>query len=455
MSESLVCAFLSTALFLGAVGCTRAQTYETPSVWTIDAPQEWKQARAEDTGLALNRGRVELDSTHGHFASVVRTFHQKRTPKRIVFEQTDRWTTWEPVTGVEPNGGADAPVLVVAGEDDYWYLNARKSGGVYGAWHSTDMEEWTPYEGVLGVDWVTTVEYADGQFYVYYDEPNDEDPHLIVDDDLTEEGQRRLGRVFDDPSNGSDAGVFRAGDGSFHLIYEDWSPINARQHSWDSPLAGHAESPDGIRGFAPHEHPAPIDERAVPTPHFGTYRHPNGEYTYHRHQGPQDAYGDYTMIRVGSTYYLFCDYHPHDGSIRLGYWMSDSLEAPFRWGGTIGEGTFHPDPTVGFAEGQFYLFVRREKDFVSSGPWVGRVSARVGVDRDGDQQVDQWTRWQPVQEKYARKPGFSRIVDTTPAHIDLSFLPAGRGFAFQFRMEAPGKGALPVMDRVSLSFEGL
>jgi len=45
--------------------------------------------------------------------------------------------------------------------------------------------------------------------------------------------------------------AIRTQDGSFHLIYEDWSPINAKQHSWDSPPAGHADSQNGIDGFEP------------------------------------------------------------------------------------------------------------------------------------------------------------------------------------------------------------
>ena len=73
---------------------------------------------------------------------------------------------------------------------------------------------------------MTTAEYVDGKFYLYYDEPNDENPHLIIDDDLTDGILgKEYGEVFNDPSHGSDAGVFRDEDGTFHMIYEDWRGI--------------------------------------------------------------------------------------------------------------------------------------------------------------------------------------------------------------------------------------
>jgi hypothetical protein len=366
-------------------------------------------------------------------------------------------------------------VFLPVAEDDYWYLNAEESGGVYGAWHSTNMKTWTHYPDVIGKDWVTTAEYADGTFYVYYDEPNDQEPHLVMDTNLTDAAHREAGEVFADASHGSDSGVLRAEDGSFHLFYEDWSPIHAPRHEWDSPLAGHTRSPDGISGFTPHEYPPPIDERTVPLPEFGTYNHPSGDsLLYHKHRGPQDAYGDFTLIKVGGRYYMFCDYNPHDGPMRVGIWTSDSLGTSFEWGGEIGKG-FHPDPTIGFAEGKFYLFVQRaEHDYVSSGPWTGRVEARAGVDADGDRTVDQWSSWSVIEETYSRNPGFARIVERAPATLDLSALPPGYGFRFELRMrEAEGNGtdfrlqtedraapqyatdsiSRPILDRVRLSFE--
>ncbi len=56
--------------------------------------------------------------------------------------------------------------------------------------------------------WVTTAEWVDGKAYIYYDFPNDQDPHLIIDADLTDgvPGED-MGMVFKDPSDGSDVAV--------------------------------------------------------------------------------------------------------------------------------------------------------------------------------------------------------------------------------------------------------
>lgn len=119
--------------------------------------------------------------------------------------------------------------------------------------------------------------------------------------------------------------------------------------------------------------------------------------------------------------------------------------------GSLGEG--HPDPTVGFAEGQFYLITQGPNDYVSSGPWVDGVQARAGVDGDGDGTIDHWTDWQAVRESYDHKSGYARVVDVTPAQLDLAGLPAGLGFQFEFRCHNTGTGrAAPIMDGVTFEF---
>ena len=135
----------------------------------------------------------------------------------------------------------------------------------------------------------------------------------------------------------------------------------------------------------------------------------------------------------------------------LGRFHSDDLDKEFTWSGEIGEG-FHPDPSIGFAEGKFYAIMQKETDFVSPGPWVDGVEARAGVDTDGDGKSDQWTEWQSVQESYSQKPGFARIVDVQPATLETSSLPAGTGFQFQYRSTSLPNGVQPIMDRVELVF---
>ncbi len=326
----------------------------------------------------------------------------------------------------------------------------------YHAWHSTDMETWTHYGPVCGFRerWVTTAEYVDGAFYIYYDYPNDEDPHLIIDRDLRDGKMGTdMGMAFPDPSHGSDSAIFRDdADGLFHLIYENWDPINARTHAWDSPLAGHVVSKDGIRDFQFANNV--VDHRTTPTGKMGEYVHGTTRevYPYEIHEPEQNAYGDWTAIKIGGQYYLFCDYDPVGRGIRVGRFTSDRLDSPFELVGELGEG--HPDPTIGFAEGQFYLIRQRaETDFASPGPWVGGVEARVGVDTSNDGKIDQWTDWIVVEETYRQKEGYVRVVDTVPAQMDLSSLPKGYGFAFEYRTKGvPNQSVDVVMEQVEISF---
>ena len=112
----------------------------------------------------------------------------------------------------------------------------------------------------------------------------------------------------------------------------------------------------------------------------------------------------------------------------------------------------HPDPTCGFAEGQFYLITQKD-DYTSPGPWVDGVEARAGVDVDADGIVDQWTAWQSVVERYDHTPGYARVVTTTPAQLHLSGLPEGYGFQFEFRIDNTVVADVsPIMDRVVMDF---
>ena len=430
-------------------------TAKAGNTWVIDSADEWKAAADASSNLKFDAGTAEPSADTASYASVVKTFKQKRKATSIVFKPSPVWHNWEAIPSVGPKGTRNAPVFLPIGKGNYWYFAASSTKGQrgYHGWHSKDMKTWTHQGQVTKSNWMTTAEYADGKFYLYYDQPNDEDPHLVIATDIKAGKLKEVGKVFADPSHGSDAGIIRDEDG-FHLIYEDWDPINARKNSWDSPLAGHADSPDGIKGFKPHEHTPPIDERTKATGKFSTYRHPDGTYKYEIHEPAQNAYGDYTVIRVGGQYYIFCDFDPHDGPMRVGCWTSDALNKKFTWSGDIGMG-FHPDPTVGFAEGKFYLIVQRAKqDFISPGPWVPTVTARAGVDTDGDGKIDKWTDWQEVKESYDHKPGYARLVDTTAASLDLSKLPAGTGFKFEFKMNDSTKNkSKPMLDRVTMSFE--
>jgi len=459
MKESLL---IVMVFFLG---CRSGLDTES---WVIETQEDWQDVTSLSENLEAKHGQLHLQGDSGFFLTKLKKFQNRKKLRSLTLRQAPGWHTWKPIPKVTPEGAEDAPVFIPAAPGDYWFLALFQGDDAngYHSWHSKDMKTWEHYGPVSTRinRWVTSAEYVDGKFYIYFDKPNDEDPHLVIDSDLTDGRQgKEMGMVFDDPSHGSDMAIFRDDDGRFHLIYEDWSPINPRTHSWDSPLAGHADSPDGINGFEPHAFPEPIDRRTKPTGKIEPYEpHSNqlipgidlSPYTYEVHEGPQDAFGDYTMIKVGRQYYLFCDYDPHEPekSMRIGRWRSDDINKPFVWDGEIGEG-FHPDPTIGFAEGRFYLLVQRhEYDFMSDGPWVNGVGARAGVDTNNDGEIDQWTEFTRVKEIYVQKEGFARVIEARPAALDVSLLKAGYAFQIELRIQR-ANGASPVLDAVEADFQ--
>ncbi|MCH2065199.1 MAG: hypothetical protein MK194_15910, partial [Roseibacillus sp.] len=118
----------------------------------------------------------------------------------------------------------------------------------------------------------------------------------------------------------------------------------------------------------------------------------------------------------------------------------------------IGNG--HPDPDVCFAEGRFYLATQQRTDYVSPGPWVESVEARVGVDTDNDGKINTWGKWSQLRESYDYIEGFSKQVKRTPAELDLSDLPAGYGFQIELKLtDTTGNKSKPMIESLSLSFE--
>lgn len=455
--------FISLMLVANLSGCAVSQIDNDTST-----ELSWVQQISGNDNISIEDNQISLVSNTGQFSAVVYQSDTKQSVNKVEISQLPVWNTWQAVPKVTPKDAINAPVFIPVGDGDYWLLAAhrknKKSG--YHAWHTTDMKNWTHHGPVSNHDnrWVTSAEYVDGKFYIYFDKPNDEDPHLIIDDDLTDGKQGKVvGKIFEDPTHGSDMSIFRNDDGIFHLIYEDWSPLDPSKHQWDSPLAGHADSPDGIHGFEPHENVPAIDVRTTPTGRVLPYKpHPNQmefgpdptPYTYNEHQGPQDAFGDYTMIKVGGQYYLFCDYDPAEKgkTMRVGRWRSDDVNKEFVWDGEVGE-NFHPDPSVGFAEGKFYLLVQRNNvDFISDGPWVDGVEVRAGIDTDNDGDIDQWTPYSRVKETYNSKDGFVRVVEKTPAYLDVSSLPAGYQLQLDFKLSKQN-GISPIINGVNVDIQ--
>jgi hypothetical protein len=130
---------------------------------------------------------------------------------------------------------------------------------------------------------------------------------------------------------------------------------------------------------------------------------------------------------------------------------SSSLDEPFEFIVELGSG--HPDPDIGFAEGQFYLLNQTEHDYVSPGPWVETVTARVGVDTTNDGNADAWSDWQEVQEQYDHIEGFSKQISRIPASMDLSQLPEGYGFCFELKLQdTTANASKPTLNSVEINF---
>ena len=481
--------------------------------WTIDSQDEWSAATASQSGLAIVDGAISPEEKSGEFKSTLKRFDEKTSLKSITLSQSPIWQNWNATKNLGPSNLSDAPVLLTVGPDNYWMFGRYGSGqarrkkgekalpkftpeeatlegfdiplkttrfpnqfdatgglkptlGGYHAWQSKDMVNWVHHGPVTEKTskWVTNAEHADGKTYIYYDFPNDQDPHVFVDADLTDglPGEKR-GKVLEDPSHGSDAGFIRDLEGNFHVIFENWDPINASKRAWDSPLAGRAVSPDGVSPFKIQETPA-VDVRTTPTGEIKTYNHPHWtkedpeNYSsnvaeYEVHSPNQEAFGDWSAISIGGQYYLFGDYDSEHGKPMQAAWFTSSdIEKQFTFCDSIGKG--HPDPDVCFAEGKFYLATQQNVDYTSPGPWVETAEVRVGVDTNNDGKSDQWTDWQQVKEAYDYIEGFSKQVKKTPASLDLSSLPEGYGFQFEIKLtDSTDNKSKPILEKVELSFK--
>ena len=499
----------------------------TDSVWQISGQAGMKANILKSENLILEDGLIFPKDKSATLTTKIKIFSKKRSAKSLEIKQSTIWENWTPVPNIGPSNLGDAPVALQLGDNNYWMFGlyeahkSQKDGtfqsekatldsfnialkttpfknqfdapgglipdkGGYHAWQSKDMVNWVHYGNITEKfsRWMTTAEYVDGKFYFYYDFPNDQDPHLYIDDDLTDGlPGKNIGMAFNDPSDGSDCAVIRDLEGNFHLILEDWSPINASIHAWDSPLAMHAVSANGINDFKILD--PPVDERTKPTGKFGEYAHPHwyaeapdrfsgkkvkvdipqhkikaGDIrafaTYETHEPEQNSYGDWAAISIGGQYYLFSDFDPIEShgkeDMSVAWFTSDDINKPFTFLGNIGKG--HPDPDIMYAEDKFYLVTQLKTDFISMGPWVETVMARVGVDTDNNGKIDFWGTWQNMKETYDYVDGFSKQISKTPAKLDLSDLPKGYGFQIELKLEdSTENDSKPMIETLELFFE--
>ncbi|MDZ7776440.1 MAG: hypothetical protein U5L09_12965 [Bacteroidales bacterium] len=212
--------------------------------WAINTTEEWKHNEKNSEGFSYENGFAIPISKISTYQSIIKTFNSKRSVNSIVFKQHSKWLNWEQVNDIKPVNLGDAPVFLSLGPNNYWLFgrytdkqNKRKhfiakdtilsdfgiplkttpfpnqyntSGGLkeglggYHAWQSRDMINWVHHGSVTEKfsKWVTTAEYADGKSYIYYDYPNDQDPHVYIDDDLKDgKPGNNMGMAFKDPSS--------------------------------------------------------------------------------------------------------------------------------------------------------------------------------------------------------------------------------------------------------------
>lgn len=231
------------------------------SPWLIQSQEEWTAAIQSSEGLEFKDGLASPTGKSGTLKTIIKSFPAKRSASSLNLTQSPIWQNWNPITNLGPLNLADAPVLLTKGPDDYWMFGrygggAKKKKGLtsppfkaepaelegfdiplqttrfpnqfnapgglkpgkggYHAWQSRDMVNWVHHGPVTeGFSrWVTSAEQKDGKTYIIYDYPNDQDPHLYIDSDLTDgEPGENKGMVLADPSHGSDSGLIRSADG--------------------------------------------------------------------------------------------------------------------------------------------------------------------------------------------------------------------------------------------------
>ena len=239
----------------------------------MGSQEEWNTGKFSSENIEIKDGALSPTKKKASFQSTIKRVTKKRELSTLTVKQSNLWQNWNPRPNIGPKLG-DSPVFVSVGPQNYWMMGRchvrPKKGteavslpgydepllptskpnefiapgglephaGGYQAWHSRDMQTWIYYGSVTEKfsAWVTTAEYVDGKFYIYYDFPNDQDPHVYVDANLKDgKPGKNMGMAFKDPSHGSDCVFIRDKEGNFHVIYEDWSPVHANRRAFDSP----------------------------------------------------------------------------------------------------------------------------------------------------------------------------------------------------------------------------
>ena len=235
--------------------------------WSIESAAEWTQNIETSDGATVEDGMVFPSEKRATVLTRIHSSATKRSAASLTINQSPIWQNWEPVKNIGPSNLNDAPVLLTIGPDNYWIFGRYGSGqsgrkkkgkdknkknaqpaekqieqatpfvaedatlegfdiplkttrfanqfdapgglkpgrGGYHAWQSRDMKNWVHHGPVTETfsKWVTNAEQVDGKTLIYYDFPNDQDPHVYVDEDLFDgEPGKNMGMAVKDPSHG-------------------------------------------------------------------------------------------------------------------------------------------------------------------------------------------------------------------------------------------------------------
>ncbi|MEC7450697.1 MAG: hypothetical protein VYC80_17545, partial [Planctomycetota bacterium] len=216
--------------------------------WSLSTQQEWKAGIESLEGADILNGQVTPREKGAKLRTHLHQADQRKKARSLTIAQSTVWQNWEPIENLGPSNLSDAPVLLTIGPNNYWmfgrYGGKRKKNsekqkefkpatatlkgfdsplqttrfpnqfdapgglkpgkGGYHAWQSRDMKNWVHHGPVTEgfSKWVTSAEHIDGKTLIYYDFPNDQDPHVYVDEDLFDgEPGKNLGIAVKDPSH--------------------------------------------------------------------------------------------------------------------------------------------------------------------------------------------------------------------------------------------------------------
>jgi len=157
------------------------QSTAAGQTWTIDDAADWNAAVAKAENLDLVDGRAVPTTNTAAFSSRIKAYDAPRKAVALTFRQSPAWDNWKKIPSAKPERVGNAPIFLPVADKNYYFFACNGKRFPYHGWHSTDMKAWKHLGVIAKSHWATTAEYKDGKVYLYYDQPNDGKPHLVID----------------------------------------------------------------------------------------------------------------------------------------------------------------------------------------------------------------------------------------------------------------------------------